>query len=123
MLSSVFLTKIYYFDYMIEINNRKHQKHLKTSKLIYEKFLRNHLSKEMIFLFSYPLKEMHLLIRFPCLNVREILHRLLKVTKWRDNDLLTANVEKISDAGENAEHMPCIALVPTALGPSDFCEV
>lgn len=49
--------------------------------------------------------------------------RLLKMTKWRDNDLLTANVEKISDAGENAEHMPRIALVPAALGPSDFCEV
>lgn len=48
---------------------------------------------------------------------------LLKATKWRDNDLLTANIEKISDAGENAEHMPRVALVPAALGPSDFCEV
>jgi len=47
----------------------------------------------------------------------------LKATKWRDNDLLTANIEKISDAGENAEHMPRITLVPAALGPSDFCEV
>lgn len=40
-----------------------------------------------------------------------------------DSDLLTANIEKISDAGENAEHMPRVALVPAALGPSDFCEV
>lgn len=56
-------------------------------------------------------------------NARGILSTLLKATKWRDNDLLTANIEKISDAGENAEHMPRIALVPAALGPSDFCEV
>lgn len=58
------------------------------------------------------------------LKTREKSHLLYrKATKWRDNDLLTANVEKISDAGENAEHMPCVAFVPAALGPSDFCEV
>lgn len=63
------------------------------------------------------------LTRYAHSHAWKILAALLRATKWRDNDLLTANVEKISNAGENAEHMPRVALVPAALGPSDFCEV
>ena len=37
--------------------------------------------------------------------------------------VLTAYVQKITDAGEYAEHVPGITFVPAALGAADFCEV
>lgn len=37
--------------------------------------------------------------------------------------ILTAHVEKITDAGEYAEHVPGVTFVPAALGAADFCEV
>lgn len=39
------------------------------------------------------------------------------------NDPLTAHVEEITDAGENAEHVPGVTFVPSALCAADFCEV
>ena len=38
-------------------------------------------------------------------------------------EVLTAYVQKITDAGEYAEHVPGVTFVPAALGTADFCEV
>lgn len=45
------------------------------------------------------------------------------VYKRKRNYILTAHVEKITDAGEYAEHVPGVTFVPAALGAADFCEV
>nr|KAF7435503.1 hypothetical protein H0235_003694 [Vespula pensylvanica] len=47
-----------------------------------------------------------------------------KSQRWdKANVLLTANVQEITNTGENSEHVPSVTFVPAALGTSDFCKV